>query len=546
MDVAWYQQTSEEVLESLGSNDDGLTQNQVAERLAEYGPNQLEARKKTSAIRSFFAQFLSPLIYVLLVAVVISFIVGHHTDAWVILGVLVLNAIIGFVQESRAEKAMEALMKLASPKAEVRREGQQEEIPAADIVPGDIFLLEAGDKVPADARLIHASNLKVDEATLTGESLAVDKHTGSLEGKLSISEQKNMVFMSTVITYGRATAVVVTTGMQTEIGKIATGLREVKSEQTPLQRSISKLSKYIIVLFLLVSALLVVVGLVKGMEWLDIFLLAVAAAVSAIPEGLPAVVTVVLAMGMRFMARRNAVIRKLVAVETLGSATVICTDKTGTLTLNQMTVRRMYTGRRWLDVTGEGYAPEGRIEIDGRSPMPSEEPDLSTVLRIGALCNDATVGRGEEANWRIFGDPTEGALVVAAAKVGLEKYRLEEHYPRISEIPFQSKNLYMATLHQGPDGHVAYVKGATEKILEFASRRLENDQEIELTKADSEEIEEASRDMARAAMRVIATGYVKIPDDVEELNEESLRGNIIFAGLFGMADPPREEAKESR
>jgi Ca2+-transporting ATPase len=548
METPWYQRSAEETLAAFGSTENGLAPDVVAERLAEYGPNQLEGRRKTSPVLAFLSQFLSPLIYVLLVAVIISFIVGHHTDAWVILGVLVLNAVIGYVQESRAEKAMEALMKLAAPRTDVRRNGQRAQIPTADIVPGDIILLEAGDKVPVDARLVHASNLKVDEATLTGESVAVDKDARALEGELGISGRTNTVFMSTVVTYGRAVAVAVATGMKTEIGKIATGIREVKQEPTPLQKSINKLSRYIIALFLAVSALLVVVGLVKGMAWLDVFLLAVAAAVSAIPEGLPAVVTVVLAVGMRFMARRNAVIRKLVAVETLGSATVICSDKTGTLTLNQMTVRRTYTWRRWTDVTGEGYAPEGRFERDGEPVAIPSDADLGLHLRIGALCNDATVSRGKDDAWGIFGDPTEGALVVAAEKAGMPRETLDRDYPRLDEIPFQSENLYMAvlaTFHPSGDERMAYVKGAPERILEFSSGYLENGEVRTFSEDSRREVEEAARDMAGAAMRVIATGYVKLPDETADLDESQIRGNLVFVGLSGMADPPREEARQS-
>ncbi len=548
MDAQWYNSSIEDVFKTLGSRQGGLTADEAAERLEKYGLNQLEGRKKSSAVVRFLSQFLSPLIYVLLVAVIISFVVGHYTDAWVILGVLILNAIIGYVQESKAEQAMEALMKLASPKASVRRDGRQKEIPASEIVPGDIILLQAGDKVPADCRLFEASNLKINEATLTGESVAVDKKVRPIEGELSVSERVNMAFMGTVVTYGRAAGIAVATGMSTEMGRIATGLQEVKSEKTPLQESIAKLSNYIIYLFLGISVILVLVGIYRGMEWLDIFLLAVAAAVSAIPEGLPAVVTVVLAMGMRYMAKRNAVVRKLVAVETLGSATVICSDKTGTLTLNQMTVRSMFVGGRWVEVTGEGYAPEGTFRIDGQPVTISEDPDVALHLRIGALCNDATLTKNEEGNWEIFGDPTEGALVVSAAKAGFEKDELGREYPRIDEIPFQSENLYMAvlaTFHPSGAGRVAYVKGATERILEFSSSYLKDGEVKPLTEEARREIEEASREMARAAMRVIATAYVELPEKTDDLEESHIRGELIFTGLNGMADPPREEVKES-
>ncbi len=545
MEEQWHNLGSDEALQALKSRRAGLTATEVAERLLRYGPNRLEARKKISPVMVFLRQFLSPLIYVLLVAAVISIIVEHYIDAWVIIGVLLLNAIIGFIQETRAEKAMEALIQMAAPQARVRRDGNIRMMPARDVVPGDILLFETGDKVPADARLIEASNLKVNEATLTGESVPVDKHTKFLTGELPLAERKNMVFMGTVITYGRAAAVVAKTGMSTEMGKIATGIQEVKPEKTPLQKSISKLSRYIVGLFLGVCALLVVVGILKGMELLEVFLLAVAAAVSAIPEGLPAVVTVVLAMGMRIMAHRNAIIRKLVAVETLGSATVICSDKTGTLTLNQMTVRRLYVGGRWIEVTGEGYVPEGEFHSDGYKLNVENEPTLALHLRIGALCNDAVLTMEDDRCCRIFGDPTEGALVVAAGKAGMSKEKLEKIFPRLDEIPFQSEKLYMATFHPGDGGRVAYVKGAPEKILSLSKYQFKGNDIVSMEEAGAQAVLQANETMAGEAMRVIATAYVDLPADLEDLEDEHLRGNLVFVGLAGMADPPREEAREA-
>jgi Ca2+-transporting ATPase len=545
MEEQWHSLGPDEALQALESRRAGLTETEVAERRLRYGPNQLKARKKTPPAIVFFRQFLSPLIYVLLVAAVISIVVEHYIDAWVILGVLLLNAIIGFIQETRAEKAMEALIQMAAPQARVRRDGNIKMMPARDVVPGDILLFETGDKVPADARIIEASNLKVNEATLTGESVPVDKHTKFLTGELPLAERKNMVFMGTVVTYGRATAVAAKTGMSTEMGRIATGIQEVKPEKTPLQKSIGKLSRYIIGLFLGVCALLVVVGILKGMEWLEVFLLAVAAAVSAIPEGLPAVVTVVLAMGMRVMAHRNAIIRKLVAVETLGSATVICSDKTGTLTLNQMTVRRLYVGGRWIEVTGEGYVPEGEFRSDGYKLNMENEPALVLHLRIGALCNDAVLTMEDDNCYRIFGDPTEGALVVAATKAGMTREKLEKAYPRLDEIPFQSEKLYMATFHPGNGGRVAYVKGAPEKILSLSKYHFQGNDITLLDEAGTQAVLQANETMAGEAMRVIATAYVELPADLEDLEDEHIRGNLVFVGLAGMADPPREEAKEA-
>ncbi|MFC1934699.1 cation-translocating P-type ATPase [Chloroflexota bacterium] len=544
MQERWHNLSPDEALKELDSRRSGLAEAEAKERLLRYGLNELEAGKKTLPIVVFLRQFLSPLIYVLLVAAVISTIVGHFLDAWVILGVLLLNAIIGFIQETRAEKAMEALIRMAAPKARVRRDGEIGLIPARRIVPGDILLLETGDKVSVDARLIEASNLKLNEATLTGESVPVDKHTRAIDGELPVADRKNLVYMGTIVTYGRATAVVVTTGMSTKMGEIATSLQEVKPEKTPLQKSIGKLSRYLVGLFIGVCGLLVVVGLLKGMEWLEVFLLAVAAAVSAIPEGLPAVLTVALAMGMRIMARRNAIIRKLVAVETLGSATVICSDKTGTLTLNQMTVRRIYIDEQWLEVTGEGYDPEGEFRRSGQRLNTEDEQALALHLRIGTLCNDSQL-TCERDFCSIYGDPTEGALVVAAAKAGLSKEKLEKNFPRLDEIPFQSEKQYMATLHPDDGIRVAYVKGSAEKILSLSKYSLKGSREVPLAEADIRAITQATGAMAEEAMRVIATAYVKLPRELEDLKEENIRGNLVFVGLVGMADPPREEVKEA-
>ncbi|MFC1907191.1 cation-translocating P-type ATPase [Chloroflexota bacterium] len=540
----WHNLSPDEVLQALGSQRSGLTDAEARQRLSEYGPNELKGKKKTPAILVFLQQFLSPLIYVLLVAVIVSAIARHYIDAGVILVVLLLNAVIGFIQETRAEKAMQALIAMAAPKATVRRDGKVVSLPARAIVQGDILLLETGDKVPADARLIRASNLQVNEATLTGESIASGKSTKALSEDVPLAERKNLVYMGTIIANGRATAVTVRTGMSTEVGKIATSIQELKPEKTPLQLSISKLSRLLIVLFLGVCALLVVAGLLQGLGWLEMFLLAVAAAVSAIPEGLPAVVTVVLAMGMRIMANRNAIVRRLVAVETLGSATVICSDKTGTLTMNEMMVGKLYIDGQGIEVTGQGYEPQGEFYREGRVLHPESEPQLALMLRIGALCNDALLTE-EEDGYDILGDPTEGALVVAAAKAGMNKEKLEKSSPRLDEIPFQSERQYMATLHPLSGNRVAYVKGAVEKLLPMSRYLLSGDETVPMGKADIDHIMQANEAMAEQAMRVIGLAYADLPAEQEGLADEDIRGNLVFVGLVGMADPPREEAREA-
>ncbi len=545
MKTQWHNFCPDEALQMLGSRRFGLAKNEAQARLSQHGANELTRRKRIPPVLVFLGQFLSPLIYVLIVAVIVSIIVDHLIDAWVIIGVLLLNAVIGFIQEMRAETAMEALIQMAAPRARVRRDSKVELLPTQELVPGDILLLETGDKVPADAKLIELSNLMVNEAALTGESVAADKSTRAISEAVPIAERKNMVYMGTVITLGRATALVVSTGMSTEMGKIATVIQEVKPEKTPLQQSIVRLSSFIIVIFLGVVGILIIVGLIRGLDWIEVFLLAVAAAVSAIPEGLPAVVTVVLAVGMRLMARRNAIIRRLVAVETLGSATVICSDKTGTLTLNEMTVRRIFTNGQTIEVTGEGYQPDGEFHSNGQVVDPTSQASLRLHLRIGALCNDALL-TCELGFCNIYGDPTEGALVVTAAKAGMNKESLEKTLPRLDEIPFQSEKQYMATLHPGEDGkRVAYVKGATEKLLSLSKYILNGDSTFPLTNAHAAEIGHANISMAKEAMRVIATAYVELPGKLEDLRDEHIRGNLVFVGLAGMADPPRDEAKEA-
>ena len=554
--TTWHSLTPEEAIAKAGSRISGLTEDEAKERIVRYGANELVGKKKTPLIMVFLRQFRSPIIYVLLAAGIISlvsqFITGeeHFIDAIVIFGVVILNAAIGTFQEGQSEKAMEALLEMAAPKAKVKRNGNIVTIPARRIVPGDILFFEAGDKVPADVRLLESANLRVNESALTGESVPVEKQLAPVPEDSIIAERINMLFMSTIITSGRGMGVAVLTGMETEIGKIATGLAEVKQEETPLQRNIKKLSRYLVFVFLGVSALLVVVGLFKGLGMFELFMLAIAAAVAAIPEGLPAVVTVVLAIGMRSMARRNCIVRKLVAVETLGSATVICSDKTGTLTLNQMTVRRIYTNGKFIEVTGEGYEPEGEFRQDGVKIDPAEDKQTMLLLQAGALCNDASLTRNVE-KYGIFGDPTEGALVVAAAKAGLDKTDLEEAYPREDELPFASEKQYMVTMHymatlHSEAGHkTAFVKGSVEKILAYSRHILKNGRVVAITESDYAEISEAAMNMGKDALRVIAMAYRDFPEKSDKLTEEEIQDNLTLIGLAGMSDPPRQEAKEA-
>lgn len=540
----FYTVNIDESLQHLQSSRSGLSPSEATKRLQYYGSNELARKKKVPTIILFLRQLLSPLVYVLIAASIVEFIVGKYLDASVIVLVLLLMATIGFIQEGKAEKAMDALLQMAAPKTKVRRAGKVQEVKSPDIVPGDILVLESGDKIPADARLIETANFTVNEASLTGESMVVNKHTSPLIGKINLADRKNMVYMGTIVTGGRATALVVATGMATEMGKIAMALQETREEKTPLQKSIHRMGHYITVLVLGTCVLLVGVGIWKGLGILEIFLVAVAAAVAAIPEGLPAVVTVVLAAGMRHMASRNAIIRRLVAVETLGSATVICSDKTGTLTMNEMTIRKIYTDGRWVEIAGEGYQVTGGFSVDGKTFEPATDTSVMLLLRIGTLCNDALLSLDEPC-CTIIGDPTEGSFLVAAAKAGLNEETLEETYPRLDEIPFQSELRYMATLHQSKDEKVVYVKGAVEKILEMSQRSFRNGIEVPLDKAQREEVLLASDMMAKDAMRVMALAYAKHPGTLAELKEEHVTGQLILVGLVGMIDPPREDAKKA-
>jgi Ca2+-transporting ATPase len=546
----WHAITGEQALQAQKSRLSGLMSEEVKNRQAEFGFNELKAKKGKSIVVVFFQQFLNPLIYVLIAAATISLISQfftheeHYIDAIVILVVILLNAAIGTFQETQAEKAMIALLEMAAPKAKVKRDGKLVIIPAREIVPGDIVVFESGDKIPADIRILEASNLKVNESALTGESMPVEKQSAPMAAESVIADRDNMLYMSTIITNGRASGIAIGTGMSTEIGRIATGIEESKDEQTPLQKNINKLTKYLLFVFLGVCAILVVVGLMQGLSVFEVALLAIAAAVASIPEGLPAVVTVVLAIGMRTMARRNAIVRKLVAVETLGSATVICSDKTGTLTLNQMTVRKVAFNHLSVHISGEGYDPNGDFILDGKKLDVNQNQHLALLLKIGALCNDSTLTvSGTKAG--IVGDPTEGALVVAAAKAGLTKESLHTTFPRLDEISFESENQYMATLHRVNDEYVVYVKGSTEKLLPFSKFVMKGDQIIPLTPDERKHVNDSAAAMAAEALRVIALAYIKLPQQPAQLSTKDIQDNLVFVGLSAMADPPREDAKEA-
>ncbi len=556
----WHTLGIEETFDALDTGSHGLKREEAERRLEAVGPNEIETAEKISKWEILLAQVKNPLVFVLMAAAIISLLAGKTTDAIVIVVVIVLNTLIGFFQEYRAEEALEALKSQAAPEAEVVRysvelgEPVERRIPTRGIVPGDLILLYAGAKVPADARLIEAANLEVEEAMLTGESLSVRKTTAPLEQEeLTIAERTNLIFGGTIVTNGRGRAVVYATGKQTEMGKIATLIQETEKGISPLQRQTLDLGQKLGIFALCASVLTVILGVVRGMGLEEVFLFALASAVSSIPEGLPAVMSITLAVGVNRMARRNAIIRKLSAVDTLGAATVICSDKTGTLTTNQMTVQQVMADAKTIHVTGVGFEPRGRFEREGKLYDPTATPDLRLALHIGALCNDARLVQHKQEEgfvWEIRGDPTEGALVVAAAKAGHHKETLEARYHRIDELPFSSETKFMATFHQGQEGEVwVFVKGAPETILERAPEIRENAQARPMEEGDREHILEENHRMASEALRVLGLAYQIIePEEVGAFKEALEYGHpadLIFVGLVGMMDPPRPEVPEA-
>ncbi|MBM3778108.1 MAG: cation-translocating P-type ATPase [Acidimicrobiia bacterium] len=533
-DTPWHGLDVPEVLRRLRSSEQGLGSAEAARRLAETGPNELQALARASAWHTFAGQFKNVLVVILLVAVAISGLLGHALEAVVIAVIVLFAVLLGFIQEFRAERALEALREMAAPLGHVMRDGLEAGVPARDIVPGDVVQLRPGDRVPADGRLITAVNLAVDEAALTGESTASDKATDVLDDTpRGVGDRTNMVYAGTVVTYGRGTAVVTATGMATEFGRISTLVQSVEAGRTPLQENLDRLGATLGKAALVVVGLIVLAGLSRGLPLLDMFIFGIALAVAVVPEALPAVVTISLAIGVRRMVARQALVRRLLAVETLGSTSVICSDKTGTLTRNEMTVRRLVTPDTALEVSGAGYEPVGRFVADGAAVSPSAA--VRELLRAGVLASDARVV-SEEGRWRVEGDATEGALVVAAAKAGLEQAALNTALPRMHEIPFSSERRRMTTLHAEADGLTAYSKGASDVILAGATTRVRGDDDVPMTDADRERIASMERDLASDGLRVLALARKR-----HATHEDAERG-MTFLGLVAMQDPPRAEA----
>jgi Ca2+-transporting ATPase len=541
--AGWHAIEADEALTLLGSSRIGLSRNEADKRLEEGGLNSLEAEEGVGPLRLLVRQVHNPLIYLLAGAAVLSGLVGHHVDALVIVGVIVLNSLLGFFQEWRAEGALAALRDMAAPHARVLRDGRPIQIDAAHAAPGDVLLLETGDSVAADARLLSGDDLHVDESALTGESEPVAKRPVRTDDNTAMADQENMVWMSTSVTGGRGRAVVVATGMRTQMGQIAREVRATRREETPLQKRMHKLGLALGVGGIVLAALVFGLGLLRGYALVDMLMFAVAAAVSAIPEGLPAVISVTLALGVRRMAQRHAIIRRMTAVETLGSTTVICSDKTGTLTQNQMTVRQLWTGGKTFEVSGEGYRPEGDLRCADGGTAGEVSGALERLLRIGVLSNNAGL-KEEDGQWRVEGNPSEGALLVVARKAGIDVDGTRRDAERLAEVPFSSSTKYMATLHPvGADtGRVAYVKGAPERILEFCSHVLMGGDRVALEAERRQEIAEINEQFASEALRVLAGAYRDMPPETGRLERAAVEEGLTLAGLWGMLDPPREES----
>lgn len=540
-DQTWHHLSPQEVVARLHSDGkDGLTEDEAKRRLERYGPNRLPPPKKRGPLLRFLVQFHNLLIYILIATAVVTALLDHWVDTYVILAVVLINAVIGFVQEGRAEKALDAIRDMLAPHASVIRGGVRRTLRTEELVPGDVVLLEPGDKVPADLRILKSKNLQVQEAILTGESVPVEKSPAAVDESAAIGDRSSMAHSGTLVSAGQGVGVVVTTGTATEIGRISGLLAEVESATTPLLRKMDRFSRWLSVVIIVLAAVVFVLGIqVQQQDMNTMFMTVVSLTVSAIPEGLPAILTVTLAIGVQRMANRNAIIRRLPAVETLGSVTVICSDKTGTLTRNEMTVRSVATADGLFEVTGVGYDPHGGFNRDGREIDPAEYPLLTELLRAAALCNDSALRRREDA-WTVEGDPMEGSLLTAALKVGLD-YRAEgKRLPRADVIPFDAEHRFMATLHHDHEGHgFIFVKGAPERIFDMCAAQRTAEGTAPLNRNEWQRRVDA---IAGEGQRVLAVASRETDADHRELKFAEVGEGLVLLGLLGLQDPPREEA----
>jgi len=540
---SWHTESANAVFESLETTADGLSKEEVDQRFAKHGPNKLAEPKTRGPLIRFFFQFHNVLIYVLIAASAVTAMLGHWVDASVILGVVFINAAIGFVQEGKAENALRAIRQMLSPNAMVLRNGKQITIPAEELVPGDVVMLQSGDKVPADLRLFRVKGLQIQESVLTGESIAVEKIIEPVAQEVVIGDRRCLAYSGTLVTHGQGAGVVIATGVQSEIGRISTLVSEVVSLTTPLLRQMAQFGHWLTLAILAIAIITFVFGsLVRDYLIAEMFLAAVSLAVAAIPEGLPAIMTITLAIGVQRMARRNAIIRRLPAVETLGAVTVICSDKTGTLTRNEMTVRMIATTNSLFELSGTGYDPHGAISLAGRDVSPEEQPLLIEGLRAAILCNDASLEH-KDTEWFVHGDPMEGALLVSGLKAGLDNEAEAKQYPRTDLIPFESEHRFMATLHHSHTGDAfIFLKGAPERLLEMCAQQktVHGDQSIDkdywLSRID---------EMAQQGQRVLAIAVKPVNYDQMELSFSDVENGLIMLGMFGLIDPPRDEAIEA-
>ncbi len=542
----FHSKTGQESLELLDTDiSTGLSSQEAEERSRTYGLNQLEEKKKPGFFSKLIAQFSDFLIIILIVAAVISFVIGAKKDAIVIISIVIVNALLGIYQEGKAEKSLESLQKMTSSSCKVLRNGSILTIPASQLVPGDLVYLDAGDIIPADLRLIESANLKVEESSLTGESVPVEKDAEAIfDSETGLADRENLGYMGTVVTYGRGKGLVIYTGDQTEIGKIAKKIQSYEDELTPLQEQLNHLGKVLGMVTLLICGLVFALGIFQGQEVLDMFMISVSLAVAAIPEGLPAIVTIVLSIGMNRMVKRNAIVKKLLAVETLGATTVICSDKTGTLTENQMTVVKTYVDNKVLDVTGNGYNPRGDFLDQGDIIARNKSGNLETLLAAAALANDASLVE-EDGAYKIIGDPTEGALITLAQKANYNKELMNKEYKRIGEIPFDSTRKMMTSFHENyiPGGIISFTKGAPDIIIDRCDKIAMGDKVLEFSDNLKEMVLKQNSEFSQSALRVLAFSYNYYETMPEDPSPEINENNMTFIGLVGMIDPARKEAK---
>lgn len=543
--MEWYALSAEEVAARLGVDvARGLSAEEAARRLEQYGPNELESKGGPHPLRIFLRQFANILVIVLIVAALVSVLIGEAVDAVVIMGIVIINAILGFVQEYRAEQAVEALRRLAAPQATVLRDGVPLEVDATTVVPGDVLVLETGDKVPADARVIQAFNLETDEALLTGESLPVAKRPDPCPVGTDLAERTGMVFMGTHVTYGHGHALVTATGMRTEMGRIAAQVQQADVTHTSLERKLDVLARTLLIVVCGLCVLIFLAGwLWRGKDPLELFMTVVSLAVAAIPEGLPAVVTLALALSVRRMAARNAIVKRLAAAETLGATTVICSDKTGTMTANEMAVVRVYAGGDLYHVEADGYAPHGAVLRNGTAVTAADHRPLQMLAHVGVLCNDALLVRNDD--WTIVGDPTEGALLPLARKLGVNEEQVRAELERIQEIAFDSERKRMTTLHRMDGRVLVATKGAAEEVLSRCAYALYPDGPRPLSAAELQRVAAIATDLADDALRVLALAYREVDDVAAAADPEELERDLVLVGLVGMIDPPRPEVADA-